>query len=442
MSRSARAIGDISRHMVKSSVSVFCIAWRQACALITLLAVVFVVMSGHPARAEGDGDSLSPAPAAEPLRMEDYLIAGDDTRVRIILHFSERPDFSWFLLRSPHRLVVDLPRTDFAFAEDTVLKRGLILDVRYGSMTDEQSRIIFAAKGPFGVEDVALIENEGKGGYRLVLDLTSASEADFDRAMLERMNAALSATTGAEGEAAAADAGTKDEDKRFTVAIDPGHGGIDGGARGHSGTQEKAITLAFALELRKALEESGKYRVVLTRDRDVFLRLDERVRIAREQGANLLISIHADAIRLKDFRGSTVYTLSEKASDAEAAATAARENLSDELAGIEAEEIRNDVADILADLMRRETHVFSIQFARTLVNEISDTVQLVNNPLRSAGFRVLRAHDVPSVLLELGYLSNAEDEKQLRDPEWRARAARGIVRAVDLFAEARARAGG
>ncbi|MFD2258970.1 N-acetylmuramoyl-L-alanine amidase family protein, partial [Chelativorans composti] len=238
------------------------------------------------------------------------------------------------------------------------------------------------------------------------------------------------------------DAGTKDEDKRFTVAIDPGHGGIDGGARGHSGTQEKAITLAFALELRKALEESGKYRVVLTRDRDVFLRLDERVRIAREQGANLLISIHADAIRLKDFRGSTVYTLSEKASDAEAAATAARENLSDELAGIEAEEIRNDVADILADLMRRETHVFSIQFARTLVNEISDTVQLVNNPLRSAGFRVLRAHDVPSVLLELGYLSNAEDEKQLRDPEWRARAARGIVRAVDLFAEARARAGG
>jgi N-acetylmuramoyl-L-alanine amidase len=157
----------------------------------------------------------------------------------------------------------------------------------------------------------------------------------------------------------------------------------------------------------------------------------------------LLISIHADAIRLNGVRGATVYTVADKASDAEAAAKAIRENLADEVAGISVENDSQEVADILADLIRRETQSFSIRFARSLVGELSSSIQMINkNPHRFAGFRVLRAPDVPSVLLELGYLSNADDEQLLRDPEWRSKAAEGIVQAIDLFAAARQGAGG
>src|SRR5690606_37485227 len=162
----------------------------------------------------------------------------------------------------------------------------------------------------------------------------------------------------------------------------------------------------FALELKKKLEQDGRFAVHLTRDRDIFLRLDERVRIARQHGADLFLSLHADTIRYKSIRGATVYTVSDQASDAEAAAVAARENLSDELAGMAIEDGNHEVTDILMDLVRRETHTFSMRFANVLVGELSDDIALIKNPHRYAGFRVLKAPDVPSVLLELGYLSN------------------------------------
>ena len=180
----------------------------------------------------------------------------------------------------------------------------------------------------------------------------------------------------------------------------------------------------------------------MTRETDEFLRLDDRVRIARQHEADLFISIHADTIRLKGIRGATVYTVSDKASDAEAQALADRENLSDQLAGIEIEEENHEVADILIDLIRRETHGFSIRFARSLVGELSTRVGLINNPHRSAGFKVLKAPDVPSVLVELGYLSNAKDEEQLLSAEWRGKAAASISNAIALFASAKGGAGG
>jgi N-acetylmuramoyl-L-alanine amidase len=233
-----------------------------------------------------------------------------------------------------------------------------------------------------------------------------------------------------------------DPGKRFVVVVDAGHGGIDGGAEGRNGTIEKTITLAFALELRNKLAKTGKYDVYLTRDTDEFLRLDERVRIARQHEADLFISVHADTINRKGIRGATVYTVSDKASDAEAEATADRENLSDTLAGIEMNEENHEVADILVDLIRRETHTFSVRFARSLVGELSPVIELINNPHRSAGFKVLRAPDVPSVLVELGYLSNAKDEEQLCDPDWRDKAADRIASAIALFAAAKTAAGG
>jgi N-acetylmuramoyl-L-alanine amidase len=180
----------------------------------------------------------------------------------------------------------------------------------------------------------------------------------------------------------------------------------------------------------------------MTRDDDRFLPLDERVRNARQDNADLFISIHADTISIKGIRGATVYTVSDKASDAAAAAVATRENLSDDLAGVEITEANHDVADILVDLIRRETHSFSIRFARSLVGQLSNAIEMINHPHRFAGFRVLRAPDVPSVLIELGYLSNPKDEAELRDPKWRQKAVDSICKAIAQFAAAKMRAGG
>jgi N-acetylmuramoyl-L-alanine amidase len=383
---------------------------------------------------------LSLPAGAAPLEAKAYKMAGDAVRMRVVMQFDREPDPKWFLLRGPHRLVIDLPETNFSVDARELKARGLITNVRFGNVGEGRSRLILSAKGPFAVERVDVIENEKSASYRLVADIAAASDRAFDEALAEQTQTTSSAeTTKKTDRLGQAKVQT---DKRFTIVIDPGHGGIDGGAEGANGTIEKSITLAFAFELKKKLEQTGPYAVFLTREKDEFLRLDERVRIARQHEADLLISIHADTIRLKGIRGATVYTVSDRASDAEAAALAVRENLADQLAGVEIEEENHEVADILVDLIRRETHAFSMRFARSLIDELSAAVELINNPHRFAGFKVLKAPDVPSVLVELGYLSNPKDEAQLRDPEWRGKTADRISAAVALFAGERSGAGG
>jgi N-acetylmuramoyl-L-alanine amidase len=385
--------------------------------------------------------SLSVAAAsAAPLESKAYKMAGDATRMRVVLQFDREPDPKWFLLRGPYRLVIDLPETNFSVDPKDLKARGLISSVRLGNMGEGHSRLILAASGPFAVEKIDVLQNETSSGYRLVADIVASSDKAFDAALADQMQT-TSSTQAAKPVVLPSQASARG-DKKFTIVIDPGHGGIDGGAEGVNGAVEKSITLAFALELKEKLAKTGSYDIFLTREKDEFLRLDERVRIARQHEADLFISIHADTIRLKGIRGATVYTVSDKASDAEAAALAVRENLSDELAGIEREEDNHEVADILVDLIRRETHSFSMRFARSLVGELSTAVELINNPHRSAGFRVLKAPDVPSVLVELGYLSNEKDEAQLGDPGWRGKAVERISTAVAHFADERAGAGG
>lgn len=377
---------------------------------------------------------------AKPLKANGYKMAGDAARMRVVIQFDQEPEPNWFLLRGPHRLVIDLPETNFAIEPNDLKARGLISGVRYGNVGEGKTRLILIGKGPFEVEKLDVVKNETEPGYRLMADIVATSEKQFEAALALQVE-----TTGSTHAAPKGDRlgnVVARDDKRFTVVIDPGHGGIDGGAEGLNGTVEKSVTLAFALELKAKLAAAGKYDVYMTREKDEFLRLDERVRIARQHEADLLISIHADTIRLKDIRGATVYTVSDKASDAEAEATADRENLSDKLAGIEMEEENHEVSDILVDLIRRETHNFSIRFARSLVGELSDNIEMINNPHRFAGFRVLKAPDVPSVLVELGYLSNPKDEEQLKDASWRGRAVEGIASAVALFATAKMGAGG
>ncbi len=217
--------------------------------------------------------------------------------------------------------------------------------------------------------------------------------------------------------------------------LDPGHGGIDNGTRAASGEQEKSIVLEFSLLLRDQIEKTGKYRVVMTRTDDSFVPLAERVAIARQRQAGLFVSIHADALARGDgdAQGATIYTLSDRASDAAAARLAESENGSDAIAGLDLSAEPDDVADILFDLARRETKTFSVQFARGLVTEMRNATRMHKDPMRSAGFRVLKAPDVPSVLVELGYVSNRGDLKSLTSEAWRNRTAASIAKAIDTY---------
>ncbi|CAA7620645.1 N-acetylmuramoyl-L-alanine amidase [Candidatus Terasakiella magnetica] len=217
------------------------------------------------------------------------------------------------------------------------------------------------------------------------------------------------------------------------IVIDPGHGGVDPGATGVSGIYEKHITLSMARELKAALEKGGRYKVHLTRDRDVFIRLRDRVAIARQQGADLFISLHADAVQSPQIRGLSVYTLSQTASSSEAQTLAEKENKADLIAGIDLSHESADVAGILIDLAQRETMNRSAGFATEMVDEVGQELDLLDNTHRFAGFAVLKAPDVPAVLVEMGYLSNEYEEKQLRQPVYRARLAKAISKAVERF---------
>ena len=363
---------------------------------------------------------------AEPVRVEGVRVVGDASRARIVIDVSQSPDLRWFLVRSPHRLVLEFNDVEYRHEDEPVKPRGLVAGIAFGPAGASKSRLVLTGEGAFVVENLEILKNEEEPGHRIVIDLVAGSDRQFEAALAEQI-----ATT------AGTDMAAVPAERRFTVVIDPGHGGADSGAKGVSGIYEKTITLAFGLELKKALEDTHRYEVHLTRDRDRFLRLDERVKIARRHEADLFISVHADAIRHRGVRGATVYTVSDSPSDAVSAAKAVRENLADQIAGYASQEAGDEVSDILTDLVRRETDGFSLRFAKALVGQLSDEIGMIKNPHRFAGFQVLKAPDVPSVLVELGYLSNESDEAQLRDVKWRAQASAGIVAAVGLFADAK-----
>lgn len=382
------------------------------------------------------------ANAAEPAPLLAFgaRIAGDDARTRVVVEFDRKPDFSIHYVADPVRVVVDLPETAFGLKADSLEPRGLFDAIRYGGMGAGSSRIVLSAKGPVAVTHADVIAEEGGKGYRLVLDAERVEQTRFDALLGEQQW--TGSVAAAKTDRPVAVAPTK-EGGPFVIAIDAGHGGIDTGAlAGETKTEEKHVTLAFARDLVEALNRGPGVEAFLTRDKDVFLSLPQRVQIARNKGANLFISLHADALRQKDIRGATVYTISDKASDHLAASLAQRENLSDEIAGVPLESEPAEVADILIDLTRRETQAFSVNMARAVVSSFEGQINLINNPHRFAGFRVLQAPDVPSILLELGFLSNKDDEKLLLDPEWRKKVSERLAVAVQRYREQAVASGG
>jgi len=365
----------------------------------------------------------------------DVRVGGDDKQARFVMDLSRKVDVATFTLADPYRVVIDLPQVTFHLPSDAGAHgRGLIKAFRYGLIMKGGSRIVIDTKGPVRVEKAfTLAAAEGQPA-RLVLSLAATDRASFlhavavenraDRNMANRRVSAPAPTP------------PPANDPRPLIVLDPGHGGIDDGTRSRDGKVfEKDVVLAFAKVLRGELERSGKYRVAMTRGDDTFIALGARVQYARAHHASLFISIHADFLPRSEGQtdGASIYTLSEHASDAEAAQLAEAENKADVIAGVDLTSQPDDVANILVDLAQRETKTFSVQFARTAMGEMKLVTPLHKHPVKSAGFKVLTAPDVPSVLIELGYMSNKGDLHHLTSPTWRKRAASALSQAIDTF---------
>lgn len=363
----------------------------------------------------------------------DARVAGDDKETRLIVDLTRKLEVRAFTLSNPYRVVIDLPQTVFQLpskAGDS--GRGLVKAYRYGLVMAGGSRIVVDVTRPVRVNQAFVLDPKDGQPARLVLDLAATDRESFMRNMAQQAKALPVTDPRKKVEAVP----QTSADPRPIIVIDPGHGGPDTGAKAADGEiMEKNVVLDFSMTLRDQLEKSGKYRVVLTRTDDTFIPLAERVKMARQRQAALFISIHADSLPKAegDVQGATVYTLSDKASDSEAAKLAEAENRSDVVAGIDMAREPGDVADILIDLAQRETKGYSHQFARTLVGEMKSAMRLHKKPLKSASFVVLKAPDVPSVLVELGYMTNKNDLKLLTSDGWRAKAAGSIAEGVEAF---------
>lgn len=362
----------------------------------------------------------------QPILAFSARVAGDDARTRVVIDFEQKPEFVIHYVDSPERIIVDLSASAFGFPAADLAPRGLFKDIRYGTMGSDSARMVFTVNRPVKLVMAEVQKNEERG-FRLVLDAEMTTKEQFAE-ILKSQDWNTSAAVPPQ------DVGPVVEDGVFTVAVDAGHGGIDAGASGATTkTPEKTVTLDFARLLAERLNKVEGVKAFLTREDDTFLSLSQRVTIARQKHADLFISLHADTLAQKDIRGATIYTLSDKASDRMAENLAVRENLSDQLAGFSIESGPPEVADILLDLTRRETQAFSVALADNVVKSFEGQVGLINNPHRQANFQVLRAPDIPSVLLEMGFLSNPEDEKLLLDEAWRARVAGLVTDAVDRY---------
>ncbi len=366
--------------------------------------------------------------AAEPV-VTDVRIGQNAGITRFVVELDENVSFSHFVLANPYRVVIDLEEVEWAIGKSGVAEgKGLVARYRYGLFRPGTSRLVLDLNQPVSVENLFLLEPRDNFGYRLVLALGDSNRSRF----MEAVREGASRHPVSQPTSSASTSRRTSYDKPVII-IDPGHGGIDPGTLSIEGNSEKQIVLDMAREIKRQLEAGGQYEVILTRTRDIFIPLGQRVVIAREAEADLFISIHADSIANSRVRGATVYTLSETASDSEAAALARKENRSDLIAGVDLEGESDEVASILIDLAQRETMNLSARFASLLVSELTGRVEVRNNSHRFAGFMVLRAPDVPSILVEIGYLSNRQDARVLSSRAGRRAISMAIREATDSY---------
>lgn len=411
------------------------VAAVSACGLLCVL-----WSAGAPSFAAPKTVAAAPAPSPKIHRHGivalDARLGGDEKRTRLVIDLTKKVAMSAYTVGEPYRVIVDLPDVSFDLPTNAGRAgRGLISAFRYGVIGRGKGRIVLDAHGPVKI-DKAFVQPEFEDQpARLVVDLVRTDAASFKQTAekIRAVQTVASVTPANQKHVREAPPARRE---KHVVVIDPGHGGNDSGASGVHGEDEKEIVLETAKILRDKLEKSGNYKVVMTRSKDVFIPLEERTSIARANKAELFISLHADFIpkREGDARGATVYTVSERASDREAARLAEKENKADLIGAPGLKRQKDDIIDILYDLTHRETQNFSALFQRTLVGQMkSNGILLHHDAMRSAGFVVLKSPNVPSVLVELGYVSNAEDVKNLTSGAWRSKAADSIAASVDAF---------
>jgi N-acetylmuramoyl-L-alanine amidase len=383
------------------------------------------------------GPALRDASAAE-VSVDDIRIANHGDATRVVIDLSEPVGYRYISLGQPPRLAIDLPDVDWTVGEDASRTVGLIKGFRFGQPRPGVSRIVLDVAQPFAIDRMFELPPNGTRGHRIVTDLV---EKPVNGQHHQFNNAIAPAAAPGDTQAAAMVVIRPPARKppppaeEPIIVIDPGHGGIDPGAiDSTTNILEKEVNLRMGLALRARLEATGRYKVIMTRDTDRIVRLRDRLQIARQSEGELFISLHADSLaRAPDVRGASVYTLSERASTDEAARLARRENRADILAGVDLSDQADVVTEILIDLAQRDANNKSVSFADLLVEELNGATKMAKRRRAQAGFVVLKSPDMPSVLIELGYLSNAADAKALADDAHIARLAAAVAQAVDVY---------
>lgn len=398
---------------------------RPNVAAAALAAIVALWMGPSQAQA---GPESKKTPAATEVRL-----SGDRKATTFELTLTAGLTAEVFTLANPYRVVVDLPDLEFDLKTDAGQKGlGLISAFRYGLFAEHKARIVIDTTGPVEIASANMTRAQSKAiNFAIVMKPIDAKAFGLGT------GAARTAGAPHESKTTEAASATPKKKGKPVIVIDPGHGGIDPGAMGANNVPEKTIVLAVAKQLLATLKKTGAYEVKMTRTSDVFISLDKRLEFSAESDADLFISLHADSIKTSAdiIRGATVYTLSEQASDEQARAMAEKENSSDLIAGLESAggEENDQVKSILIDLMKRETSNFSADFSQVVAARLGKTIAMSRIPRRSAAFKVLKQTDAPSVLIELGYMSNAEDQKQMETEAWQAKVADALTAAVKFY---------
>jgi N-acetylmuramoyl-L-alanine amidase len=388
------------------------------------------------------------------------IIQTGPNQTRLIIDATRSVPYRAFVLNNPMRLVIDFPLLQWQAPMNKGDRTGRIRAYRHSVFEGDTRRIVFDLRSPLVIKNHQFLPPSQSRSWQYIFDVQTATAIGFQQALKQITSNTTQQTVfrplkpepqsiPAPDPIPAPDLipametspvlTAKVPQKKLLIVLDPGHGGVDPGAIATNGVYEKNITLATARRVKDLLESSGRYRVHMTRDRDIFIKLPQRVKIARDMGADLFISLHADTIGRPTVQGASVYTLSDTASDAETAKLAERENAVDSLVNVDVGDVDDDVADILIDLVTRDTMNQSKVLAQSVVTSFKQksVAMLPQRPHRSAGFAVLKAPDIPSVLIEMGYLSNRSEANRLNTPEHQQRIAEAVVATINRFFEGR-----